>query len=427
MNSSKDTQLIWEAYLNERQYPNRHKYHAIISELVDTLGHHFIIDLLKHADADMLMIEADEYTKREPGDTKTRDARKDLIGSLAYTHNQISKESDPDKKAELQNKYKTMLRYAKRYGVSQADVDSHSNHSGPGSSSDKPGDYSYRSSNTGTDYGKDFYDYTYSTHSSDDDPYDSDAAKKSHDDMQDWFNEYEQTRNKNGARRYDVPVDVYVAYDNTTRDYKGLRVKQNSTDTPEYHMFSRMAQNSREFDQMFFEKWVSKYKTSAEDWMRINKPKMPEDVTNSIMSGEDLVETWDWFVNNYTDSAGNKFNAPDENHLQALPLAGSETAEWKTKHHNNPPPEPEPKPEAEPEKDRESYTNDSSKVTKILNDIRSMLKRGKAAGGRIQNFLPLAGEYDPTTPEGQQVADDTETLLDLIDLLRQLNKASKQT
>ena len=395
MNSSKDTQLIWEAYLNERQYPNRHKYHAIISELVDTLGYRFTIGLLNHADADMLMIEAADYTKREPGDTKTRDSRSNLIDTLVYLHNQIETENDPGKKAEMQNRFEMILKKGKRYGITQYDIERATSASTTGSSSYRD-DWSKYESGSGTSS--------------------ADATWDDMDDMDDWFKKYDQQKYASGAKQYGVSKDVYAEFHDITSIYGDLNPKpKKSTGGSVSSVFSDM---DRHFNTMYFSRWVDEYKKAAEKWLEANKPTDPSIVTRHILTGQEIVDVWDWYVN-----GDDEFNSADEEHRDRLPKPGVQTADWKSK--TDAEPEPEPSPEPEPESDTSS--NEGSKMSSILKDIHHMLKRGKTAGGRIQNFLPLAGDYDPTTPEGQQVADDTETLLDLIDLLRQLNKASKQT
>ena len=427
MNSNKDTQLIWEAYLNDRQYPNRHKYRAIISELVDSFGHRLTISLLNRAGADMLMVEAADYTKTEPGDTKTRNSRSSLIDTLVYLHSQMETETDPGKKAELQNRFEMIMRHGKRHGITQYDIDrAAGGDAGGGPSSDEPGSTAGGS--------KSYTGYEHGTYDSDN-PYSKEAAERNRKDMDDWFDNYNQQTAKAAADKYGIPVAVWQTYDDIIRGYVGLKVPKTKS-TSRGGFFDQMDSMGQEIDQMAFDKWVDIYKKSAEDWIKRDSPNIPIAVERHIMTGEELLQVWDWYVNNYKDTYGNGFNGHDETHIQELPLAGVRTDEWRNKQHTSPPPgaapeeEPEPDrtensdPETQPEDDRQP----SDDETGLLNDIHRLLKRGKAASGRIRNYLPLAGVYDPSGNQRDlQIADDTETLLDLIDLLRQLNKTLKQT
>ena len=191
---------------------------------------------------------------------------------------------------------------------------------------------------------------------------------------------------------------------------------------------------SHDLDQMAFENWVDEYKKSAKDWLTRRAPTDPEAVKRHIMTGEELKQTWLWFTANYKDSHGGVFNGHEKTHVRELPLAGARTDEWRNNQHTTPPPEPETENEPEPEQSSEDdpevqpggNRQTSDEESRILNDIHRMLKRGKGAGGRIRNYLPLTGVYSTQNgSEGygeEQIAADTEILLDLVSMLRSLGK-----
>jgi hypothetical protein len=394
----------------------------LVDDLFETFG---VIAGLKilHNTRTTMLLEAVDYTKPDPGaEHKPRDSRMSLIGVLAYLYNQISKESDPDKKASLQNKYKNTFKHAnKRYGITQADIDSHNNHSGPGPSSDEPGSTAGGS--------KSYTGYEHGTYDSDN-SYSKEDAERNAKDMSDWFDNLNQQTAQKGADKYGVPVEVWRVYNEIIRGYEGLQVpKTNSTSRGGF--FDQMDAMGRQLDQMAFDKWIDMYKKSAEGWITQNKPEEPPAISRHIMTGKELSQAWDWFSANYEGTNGDKFNGHVPEHRQALPLAGTRTAEWRDKQHTSPPPgsapeeEPEPdrgenpEPETQPGDDRQP----SDEETSILNDIHRLLKRGKAAGGRIRNYLPLSGVYDPSEDgRDPQIADDTETLLDLVNMFRTLGK-----
>ena len=261
--------------------------------------------------------------------------------------------------------------------------------------------------------------------------------------MEDEMGAYDLARLKRKANEAGVPLDIYTVYNKIVSGYENIQVK-NRYPKSQSGASSQADQMSHEFDQMAFKNWVDVYKVSAQEWLDDNKfqreffPKnnmfnfKPDGVNQRVMTGEELIQVWDWFVKNYEDATGNKFNGADDEHWQALPLAGEQTNEWRSKQHTSPPPDSEEDIEPEPEQSAEAGTEEqpwsdrqpSDKEDSILSDIHRLLKRGKSSGGRVRNYLPLAGVYDPGGSQGdRQIAGDTETLLELISMLRSLSKS----
>ena len=404
-----------------KQYYRTHVQDQVVDGLIETFGIRAAMSIL-HDTRTTMLLEADDYTKAE-GPPKIKNSKKDLIATLSSMHKEIQDETDPDKRSGLQRTYNLTFRYAKRYNITQADVDNYQPDSKADSASGSTGAGGSSSGSKG------YTGYEHGTYDSDN-PYSKADAERNRKDMDDWFNNYNQKTAQNAADKYGIPVEVWKTYDDIIRGYVGLKIPKTSTGGG--GIFDQMDSTGHSIDQMAFDRWVGKYKTSAEDWIKRDFPNIPIAVKRHIMTGEELLQTWNWFANNYKDTNGNEFNGHEETHIQELPLAGERTDEWRNKQRTSPPPgadpeeEPEPSRAADPDPETQpgSDRQPSDEETSILNDIHRLLKRGKAAGGRIRNYLPLAGVYEPDgNPRDQQISTDTETLLDLVNMLRSLGKS----